>query len=305
MKNFINTMSRSGAGFLRITALILMMLLAYVPMAEAAACPAANDTVDTDADGFTDAEECGGGITLVDCSAAMDTNSDDYITANECTATVGEPIPSCSSTYSTGRCMHPDTKDLFVIMVYAETGSHIPANPFEYVSRLTTDGGPELMFVHEIKPHQAGKLRYVTQSMAQKAVRITESLNIDGEILGAANYGTPMGPDLAIIYTQRIVNLVYEKTAGNSVYLSKETSTTTPERIKEVYIKHTLAHEIGHMVMLVPEAFHNDRFGTYHWKTGTGYVMDQSVKMTKKGSKVRFFINDAYAEPSQLSPALR
>lgn len=310
MKKFKNTMSRTGAGLLGITALILMMIFAYAPTAEAGKpmaeppppetaavdCASPSATADVDADGFTDAEECSG-ITLVDCSAAVDTNSDGLIVAEECAA--GAFVPSCSS--SGEPCMHPDTKDLFVILVDA-TGSNIPANPLEYVSRPISEGGLGI-FAHQIAPNQAGQLRYVTSAMAQKAVRITESLNINGEILGAANYGTPMGPDLAIIYTQRIVNLVDENTAGYAVYLSGTPSTAT--EVKEVYIKHTLAHEIGHAVMLVPEAYHNDRFGTYHWKTGSGYVMDQSVVMTKKGSKVTFFINDGYAEPSQLSPALR
>ena len=198
--------------------------------------------------------------------------------------------------------MHPDTKDLFVILVDAGTGSNIPSNPFEHVSRDADVGGLGV-FAHQITSDQAGQFRFVTQSMAQKAVRITESLDINGSILGVANYGTPMGPDLATVFTQRIVNLVDENTAGYTPYLSDTPS--TPTLIKEAYIRHTLAHEIGHTLMLVPEAYQNDRFGIYHWKTGSGYVMDQTVVMTKKGSNVKFFINGDYAEPSQLSPALR
>lgn len=306
MKNFINTMSRSGAGFLGITALILAMLFAYVPTAEAGTCDDGGSlTADADADGFTDAQECGAGITLVDCTDAADGDNggamDDYITANECAT--GANVPGCNSGSCTDPAtMHPDSKDLFVILVTPETGSNIPANPFEYVSRSTDLGGLGV-FVHQITPDQADDFRFVTYPWAQKAVRITESLSVNGTILGVANYGTPMGPDLATVYTQRIVNLVNENLAGKSAYLSGVPSDAGT--IIDVYIRHTLAHEIGHSVMLVPEVYHNDRFGTYHWKTGTGYVMDQTVKMTKKGAKVTFFINDTFAEPSKVSPALR
>jgi hypothetical protein len=141
---------------------------------------------------------------------------------------------------------------------------------------------------------QAGPGREITS--AQKAVRITENPdNSVGGILGVSNYGTPNGLDLATIYPLRIINHV------TAVYA--DVGKVPPAGLTDIYIAHTLAHEISHMLALAVD--YNKRFGGNHFKTGSGVVMDQSVKYTIKGSKVTFYVGTSYADQSKQGVVLK
>jgi hypothetical protein len=232
--------------------------------------PAIWSAVDTDGDGFTDAEETAG-ITLVDG------NSDPTITVPPCAFTPGEDRNSC---------LDPSTQDLFVILVPDTNGSLLPADPLLFVHRPKVSGGLGLA-THIISADQAPSTRYVTPN--QKAVRVTENLNEDpGEvILGIANQGTPMGLDRATVYTKRIFNHV------NDVYGDPA---AVPSGFIDDFIRHTIAHEVGHMTNLAIE--YNRRFGGYHYKTGSEVMMEQSVSYTtKKG--VSFNLSTEFSVPSQ------
>lgn len=246
-----------GPGLLAVAALFLAMLLIEAPAQGAVNC-----TNDLDCDGLTNTEE-ENGITLADNST----------------------FPSCAgSGLDRSLCLDPNTPDLFVILISA-IPSNLPANPLEYVSRPQAVGGLGIA-AHIITSAQAGSGREITS--AQKAVRITENPDPAGGVLGIANYGTPNGLDRATVYPLRIINHV------NSVYA--EVGKVPPAGLTDTYIKHTLAHEISHMLALAVD--YNKRFGGYHFKTGSGVVLDQSVKYTKKGSKVTFYVGTVYADQS-------
>ncbi|MHC4277981.1 MAG: hypothetical protein ACYSTI_11775 [Planctomycetota bacterium] len=257
--------SMIGLGLLAVAAVFLAMLLTEAPAQGAVNC-----TNDLDCDGLTDTEETNG------------------IALN------GGTFPSCVGT-SLDRldCVDPNTPDLFVILL-RQASTNIPADPLVFVHRPQAEGGLGIA-THEITLAQAGvdpgKPRSVT--LNQNAVQVTESLNTSGEILGVANYGTPNGLDRATVYTQRIINHV------TSVY----GGATPPDGLIDTYILHTIAHEIAHMLTLTGD--YNKRFGGYHFKTGSGVVLDQSVKYTVKGNKVTFYIGTVYSDQSKAGATLK
>jgi hypothetical protein len=237
-------------------------------------CAASPSSVaDYDGDGFSDAQECSG-ITLYS-GAVVNTN--------------------------------PEIPDLFVILVYAtDLGlpyTNIPANPLEFVSNEIAAGGLGVL-THLIPFDEANPDRFVSPDSPQKAVRITENLDPEGIILGYANQGTPNGLDDAIIYTEHIKNHVESVCAEGTVYcIDSATGASGPAAIIPIYIKHTIAHEVGHMTMLAVE--YNPRFGGYHYKAGSEVVLEQAVKYTSKKGKVTFYISTHYAEPSQMGVQLQ
>jgi hypothetical protein len=225
-----------------------------------------NNVVDSDGDGFSDALECSG----IELYSGVVVNTS------------------------------PDVRDLFVILVPANP-SNFPPNPLEFVSNPVAAGGLGVV-THEIPLVHPERL--VSPDSQQKAVRITEDLHPEGIILGYANQGTPNGLDEAIIYTEHIeshVRTVCEQEGSDSC--TDVSGAVGPDEIIALYIKHTIAHEIGHMTMLAVE--YNRRFGGYHYKAGSEVVLEQAVKYTAKKDKVTFYISTHYAEPDQLGLQLQ
>jgi len=204
---------------------------------------------DDDNDGFTNSEECNG-ITLYDGSIFNSLN--------------------------------PNTKDLFVIMVkVASTKLRADVDWYEFVSRPLAQGGLGIA-IHEITQTQAYSDRRVTASSSQKAVRITESLNpgstdIEKKTFGNAEPGTPNGLDDATIWTQRVINYINTTCGGDSSNCRDSFTNYTGQALVDLYIKHVVAHEIGHMLGPLAPVY-NSNFGGYHYKTGTNVEMDQFVK---------------------------
>jgi hypothetical protein len=257
----INT--KAGLGLLMVAALVLAAFSTQAwALVDCAASP--SNVADHDGDGFTDAQECGG-ITLYHDGSTL--------------------------------TMNPNNPDLFVILIPA-TPSNFPPNPLEFVSNPITSGGLGLT-THLIPPASARSDRLVSPDSPQKAVRITENLHPEGVILGYANQGTPNDLDAAIIYTEHIKNHVETVCAeeGTTYCRNSVPFADGPAAIILIYIKHTIAHEVGHMTMLAVE--YNRRFGGYHYKAGSEVVLEQAVKYTSKKGKVTFYISTDYAEPSQ------
>jgi hypothetical protein len=232
---------------------------------------------DADNDGFTDAQEKPPGI---------------YLWGD------GSPFPSCVGTgLPRDSCLDPASKDLFVIVVPAAS-TLIPANPLEFVSRDQTSGGLGIA-THEIAQGQAGPDREIAGT--QKAVRISESLDTSNDIiLGISQYGTPNGPDLATVYTQRIKNHIMS-VCGSSFGTSKCADNTgvSSQDLIDKYIKHTIAHEAAHMLTLTTT--YNDRLGGHHYKTGTNVILDQSVYY--KGTT--FYIGTTFTSADKSGAALK
>lgn len=262
MKKRQRIKTKVGLVFLTVAALTLGMV------------PALAMAQDSDSDGFTDLQEIEG-IVLHN----------------------GDVVPGLDSQLPREQRLDPTTPDLFVILVSAEdldptVSSNLPANPLEFINKPQAEGGLGIV-THEIPYAVADPKRYVTPT--QKAVRITEKLDPEGIILGYANQGTPNGLDEAIIYTERIKNHIYSTCADAGTCI--DSAGNTGQNLIDTYIKHTIAHEIGHMTRLAVD--YNRRFGGYHYKSGSKVIMEQAVVYTDKKGKVTFYISTEYAEPSQ------
>jgi hypothetical protein len=245
----------------------MSLLLSQVPAQAAVSCLTVSSTsrTDTDGDGFTDYNECNG-ITLKD-------NTKIYT--------------------------DPNIKDLFVILV-RKTPTLIPpqsGNPmywFEFVSNPVGQSTGQFglgLAVHEIAMTQAQSDRTVCSTCQipangqrrQKAVKVSESLDqsADNTFGYTTSCGTPNGPDLTTVYTKKIQNLLFSINELDQL---------------DLYIKHTIAHEIGHMVgPLAPVS-------GYHYESADNdLIMDQSVY--QEGNFV--FIGTQYTTGDQAGVRLK
>ena len=278
-------------GLLVAPVVLVLFLLGMASPATAQSINCASPTNDdTDGDGLTDIEECTGLTQAVGATAAINIAS--CITPPIVTIESTE-TPTTTAVVDRATCLDPNTKDLFVILVPAVQGSLLPADPLALISKAVSQGGLDVT-VHRIEAAQAGPNREVTNRVAiegpatqQKAIRITENLDPTGDIMGISNYGTPNGLDGAVVYTQRIKNLV------QSVYA--QANQTAPAEVIATHIRHTIAHEAGHTAALTKD--YNARFGGNHYKTGTVVVMEQSVTYSVKGGNVSFNISVNFAPP--------
>jgi len=270
-----------------VTLIGMSLLLSQVP-AEAGAVRCdrnPSNTTDTDGDGFTDYQECNG-ITLF----------------------TGNPFLGYNSKGINPRSQYldPNSKDLFVILVRSDDPGGLGGGPtkitkktdnatdvaywFPYVSNAanqtnqTTGFGlgiaVHLIYPTTTAPAPADRTVCPTcalptgQSVKQKMIKVTESLDQTADnVIGYTSLcGTPDGPDLTTVYTQKIYNL-----------LRSIQGTVQPATL-ELYIKHTIAHEIGHTVgPLAPVNY--PEYGQYHYQSAdNNLIMDQSVYVS--GSNV-------------------
>jgi hypothetical protein len=261
----------------------MSFFLTQVPAQAAVNCTTVSSTsrTDTDGDGFTDYDECRG-ITFAG----------------------GGTFPGKNSGLSREQRLDPDTKDLFVIVV-RKTPSLMPPKTgnqtywFEYIIHPVGQSAGQFglgLAVHEITTTQApnrtvGNTACQTptgQNVRQKAVRVSESLDQTADnILGyTSGCGNPNGPDLTTIYTKKIQNLL--SSIGQLGQL-------------DLYIKHTIAHEIGHTVgplapVNIPE------YGPYHYQSADNdLIMDQSVYQV--GNQV--YIGTSYTSADQAGIKLK
>jgi hypothetical protein len=234
---------------------------------------------DSDGDGFTDYEEC--------CGIALANGS------------------HFNGFKEGGDCLDPNNRDLFVILIPAAQNSKIPSNEFMYASALP-------IRIHSITPDKATSNpddytldRIVSPNSAltpqQKAVRLTEDLTPYDPTkpllpLGISGEGTPNSRDNATIYTERTDGLVRHVYTNNNIAF--------PDNLQDIidtYIRHVIAHELGHMIRPLAPVIQADyvSFGGYHYKSGTTYnkenvILDQYVKYTVKGGNVTFYIGTIY-----------
>ena len=131
----------------------LSLILSPNPAWQVITCSSsrANNTTDTDLDGFTDYQECllAGVITPIDNKTKI---WGQYAAAQQ-----GKSSINCSSPPANNICLDPNKQDLFVIIVPASSGSLFPTNPLQYVSTAISQGGLGIA-VHPI---------YVTSALLQ------------------------------------------------------------------------------------------------------------------------------------------
>ncbi len=246
----------------------------------------ANTPTDSDADGFTDYEECCG-ITLADGSHFKGFKEG-------------------------GECLDPNKKDVFVILIPA-TPSNLPLDPLQLVKTLPIN-------IHLIQPSQATSNlndytldRIVSPSSAltpkQKAVRITEDLTPynqeNNPLLGKSGEGTLIGPDSTLIFTERTKGYL------TSIYL-KAGAGTPPQDVLDKYYRHIIAHEFGHSIRPLAPVSQADyvSFGGYHYKTQTTYnktnvIMDQYVTCKASGGTFNCLIGTIYTPADIAAITLR
>lgn len=259
-------------------------LLAAGPALAAVDCAAPAAGADADRDGYTDVEECAGITPLAGFTSPAGSADLAY--------------PNCAASGLTrAACLDPDTPDLFVILNPA-AGSLIPENAWDLVVKPPAQGGLGIA-VHEIRA--TGTSRNITAT--QKAVTITESLDTtSGTELGVAQQTTPNGQAYATVFTQRIANLVNAKCPSN--YTCKDSGGTTgAAAVIALYAQHSLAHECSHLLYLTTA--YNSRFGGNHYKSGSGYVLDQSVLFTQAKNVTTFYITKLYTAADQTGALLK
>jgi len=266
------------------SAIVLTLTLTIVPKQAKAApvtCPTAS-TVDSDGDGFTDAQECAG-ITL----SVGNTFLDGRFTIAPC-------IPGVPAA-DRANCMDPNSRDAFVIVTRASP-TRIPSDPYKFTSALQPAGGLGIT-IHEISTTRTD--RRVTDVSPQLVARLRESLDTTDVILGSSNQGIAL--DLATVFTQRIANFVNSVCVAGITCVDSNSAANgvdTTAEVIDLYIRHTIAHELGgHVLTLAP--VYNARFGGNHYQSGTNVVMEQSLVYTKKGTKVTWYISTLYTDPDR------
>jgi hypothetical protein len=304
MKKAIKMKFRMKNLFMAVT-LVSLLLLGFAPaQVGAVTCSTsmANNTTDTDLDGFTDWQECNwnGQTTSIDTKTKIYGQLYCPGTGNN---------PACTSGY-TCHCLDPNKKDLFVIIVNPSTGSLFPPNPLQNISAPITQGGLGIA-VHPIKktaPY-TNSSRFVVGLGPQKAVMLTESPDMTSmDVLGISNTGTPNDLDNTTIYTSRIKKFVTDTCGSNNYNTSKCADSTSTsvfgDALLQKYILHTIAHEIGHVLGPLSPIY-DPNYGGNHYKSGTNVIMDQSVYYTKSGDQTTFYIGTGYTASDQSSAKLK
>jgi len=240
--------------------------------------------VDTDNDGIPDDLEKGAGITLTFPGVP------------------GSPFtyPPCVPTPpDRTACVDWQTRDLFVVLVSAANGYFSGlSNPLEYATKSVSAGGLPVTVHGIVLPagYSDTSNRFLNLNSAEKYVRITESMPVpdtgDPTVLGSSTCGTP-DQDLGTVYSQRIANHVTSVNPGaTSDFINK-------------YIKHTIAHELGHMAGPLAPVY-NANYGGYHYASeANDKIMNQFVYYTGTGSDAIFYIGTSYTSADQAGVKLK
>jgi hypothetical protein len=251
-------------------------------------------TADSDNDGFTDFQECTAVVTLGHTPETVRT------------------FPWCGTPTANGvlptrdLCMDPNSRDLFAILDPDPAGSLLPAvqspgstTPYNPFLPFTAHGinftglNALGLAVHTLNVNEAALNRTVSAAVlglpAPRAIKVAESVDLNGVILGNCQYGTPSGLDGCVIYTRRTQNFIASACAGAAI----QTASGAPSDAQQVlwaYTTYLALHEAGHSLGGLTGEY-NSRFGGYHYKPGAGLVMDQAVTYTLKGTVCKFFIS--------------
>lgn len=255
-----------------IVALSLAMLPTQAWATHVCADAAANPTRDTDGDGLTDDQECRG-ITTVKPKGG---------TAASFLRWDGSPDTRQSR-------VDPDTKDVFICVTktssslldqVSTTGDFLNNELVSMLPAYSSLG----VTAHVLLPGQSASDRTFVSSPAypsgvtpEKCIRVAESLDPNGTILGSCNWGTPQGLDGCGVFTQRIKNHVESvcNSAGD------------PDPAKRVQFRRELSlwvirHESGHSHGGLTRDYVASN-GGYHYACGAGSTMEQCVPYDTRG----------------------
>jgi hypothetical protein len=216
-------------------------------------------------------------------------------------------FPLCGGTTYTG--LVSGTKDLFVIVTPENATSALAVmdNPLEFVK-----GTQSPVQSHKISSGQAGctvctncNERSVTES--QKAARVRERIDTADtsgtddslgwtDAVGSVNGPIPFGD--AYVYTERIKNWVNLK-CGSGTCKTNDNVASGKDAVTLRYQKHTMAHEVGHMLNL--KQLPDSKIGN-HYPASTRspwYTLDQYVSF-KSGV---FYMGTIFNNPTDKNNA--
>ena len=223
-----------------------------------------------------------------------DSDNDGFDDALEC---LGIPLVT-GTTVTTDQA----TKDVFVIVALASNSliqQVFGATPFTpFSTQPVTYVGPGVNVTFNGAALLGVNVRVLTDAdvvgdrlvdssgiSVQKAVRIAESTDTNGAILGNCQLGTPDGFDGCVVYSQRIKNFIDSTCPGN----------TAADRtlMFKAYVTQSFLHETGHSLGGLASTY-NSRTGGYHYKSGSGFVMEQSVTYSAKNGTCTWYISPAW-----------
>ena len=211
-------------------------------------------------------------------------------TAPNCTAP-NVPLGSCSPLFSNRRTNIP--------LPSGTSYENAAYDPWEMVESPPEQGGLGIT-IHEITASQVPSTR-VIPGTAQKAVKLTESLNACGtDVLGYSSWGTPNTTGVAVLYTQRIINKINQEcNAAPNACFDVLTNEIKPD-LYYLYIQSLLVHELGHVVALTK--LWTASYGGPHEVSGSGFIMEQKpiVKIIS-GSQpsVKWYISTTWSDLSK------
>jgi len=183
--------------------------------------------------------------------------------------------------------------------------ANAPYDPWELVEARTDQGGLGIT-IHEITATQVNTLREIPgiNNPKQHAVRLTESLNACGTVaLGSSSPGTPNTTGVATLYTQRIINKIFQECAAvppgtSNCYDDLDTTHEIKPQLYYLYIQSLLVHELGH-VMALTKLWTPD-YGGPHEAPGSHFIMEQKPQVkTILGDSVKWYISIDYSVPSK------
>jgi hypothetical protein len=247
-------------------AAVLVLLLIQAPAQGATNCLVGIE-FDADCDGFKDIEET---------------------QISQCLAGQTNPAIACN----------PATKDLFIILLPLAANSLLPTDP---LSMLSNAGQQNLSTtVHQINSEQVvSSPRNVTST--QKAVRVRES-DLVGSYMGYSLPGTPnTTADDAYVYTKKITTTI-DSICGTKRCVDEDGITLTKQGVKEKYIRHTIAHETGHMMKLRGGCTTD---AGCHYPSQSNYVLDASVSYVNSGGGKKFYIGSPFTAEDSTNVQLR
>jgi opacity protein-like surface antigen len=215
-------------------------------------------TADSDGDGLSDYVECHPGLFTF-------AGTNGVLSFRTCA-----PNDSDRKT-----CLDPNTKDGFLVIA----PSAVSLLPSITAADVYAAYSPLGLAVHLIGASLIGSDRTVVTGQAAKSVKVTESVDTNGTILGNCNWGTPSGIDGCVVYTQRLLTFINSK-CGTTKTTCPTTDTSAACVAHRNYAKRTVFHEGGHSFGGVAP-FYDSTAGGYHYpppnKAANATVMDQYV----------------------------
>lgn len=204
----------------------------------------------------------------------------------------GYPYAPCASgaltTAQRNACLSTGSKDIFVYLVTAASGGFLATNDminmatvpvdvsvlFQFITAPNTANGTGKVNGLGVGVHvavvNAAPVSRAVGALGQQAVVMTVDEATSAFAFGSTDQGTPSNTGRSTIWP------AYIKTYLNNNIFGR---VDTPS-VWKLYIQRTASHELSHAAALTAQ--YNSSLGQYHYATGSGVVMDDSVVCNSK-----------------------